>query len=121
MTSFKTYVMADCRKPIRFENCDLQLGILGSKTPGIRLERLVKDKVSKPDTERSSLGRFTHRARGRGHDHEMYMGFQDVMDRDNWYRMVVEMQTGWKLSVGECVCVWRGRGEAMTWMEAVSR
>ena len=45
VTSFRTYTMADLRKPIRFDKCDLQLSILGAKSPGLRVEPLEKASV----------------------------------------------------------------------------
>ena len=41
----------------------------------------------------------------RGVQAEVFVGFPNAMDRDNWYHMVVEMQMGRKLSLGE------GKGE----------
>lgn len=52
VTTFKTYVMADLRKAIRFDKCDCQVSILGGvKSPGIRVEQLEKGvKHEKQDT-----------------------------------------------------------------------
>ena len=57
VTTFKTHVMADLRAPIRFEKFSyLNNSLLGSKIPGIRLERLDKPRTSvtrEPSTRRS--------------------------------------------------------------------
>ena len=46
VTTFKTHVMADLRAPIRFEKFSyLNNSLLGSKIPGIRLERLDKPRL----------------------------------------------------------------------------
>lgn len=37
----------------------------------------------------------------RGVTADVYVGFANAVDRDNWYHMVVEMQIGRKLSLGE--------------------
>lgn len=93
VTSFRTYTMADLRKPIRFDKCDLQLSILGAKSPGLRVEPLEKASVASPSVRHT---RGTNRAKQCS---DRYIGFQDAMDRENWYRMIVEMTNGWKLSL----------------------
>jgi len=97
VTTFKTYVMADLRKAIRFDKCDCQVSILGGvKSPGIRVEQLEKGmKHEKQDTGDRKL--FTRTRRGVTAD--VYVGFANAVDRDNWYHMVVEMQIGRKLSL----------------------
>ena len=67
MTTFKTYEMADLRKPIRFDKCDCQVSILGVKSPGIRVEHLQKGvKQEKHDTGKEKGGGKGRRGRGGG-------------------------------------------------------
>ena len=56
VSSFKTYVMADLRKAIRFDKCDCQLSVLGVKSPGIRVEHLEKKPVKQEATTSSEEG-----------------------------------------------------------------
>ena len=68
VSSFKTYVMADLRKAIRFDKCDCQLSVLGVKSPGIRVEHLEKKPVKQEATTSSEEGGRERRERrgGRG-------------------------------------------------------
>ncbi len=53
VAAFKTYELADLRTKIRFENFSHSTMILGTKFPGIRIEKL--DKSGSGDSGRPSL------------------------------------------------------------------
>ena len=68
VSSFKTYVMADLRKAIRFDKCDCQLSVLGVKSPGIRVEHLEKKPVKQEATTASEEGGRERRERRGGRE-----------------------------------------------------
>ena len=80
--------MADLRESIRFEKFSYQYtAFIGTKSPGIRIEAL--------DTPRESVESKKRRS------NDLYMAFQDPLDREFWYHIIVEVQAGWKQSQSE--------------------
>ena len=53
--------------------------------------------VSSPLTERVTA-RITRNRHNRLASSDSYAGFEAVTDRDHWYRMLMEVQSGWKVS-----------------------
>ena len=43
-------------------------------------------------------GRLTRCKQNRLASGDSYAGFEDIVDRDHWYRMILEVQNGWKVS-----------------------
>jgi hypothetical protein len=100
VTNFRTHVLADLRRNLRIEKSDLPLGILpGSKMPGITI---VYDNREEPREEKTVTERVTARlVRNKHHslaNTDSYAGFEDVVDRDDWYRMLLEVQRGWMVA-----------------------
>ena len=90
MTGFKTQQMADLRQAIRFEKFSYQYtAFIGTKSPGIRIEAL----------EASNCKETTEVKKRRSND--LYMAFQDPLEREFWYHIIVEVQAGWKQSQSE--------------------
>ena len=86
VTGFKTQQMADLRHAIRFEKFSYQYTFLGTKSPGIRIETLDAPK------------RDTLEGKKRRPQVDLYMSFQDPLDREFWYHIIVEVQAGLKQS-----------------------
>ena len=43
-------------------------------------------------------GRLTRGKQNRLASGDSYAGFENIVDRDHWYRMILEVQNGWKVS-----------------------
>ena len=85
MTGFKTHQMADLRHSIRFEKFSYQYtAFIGTKSPGIRIEALEAPRDTLDGKKRKSVDQF--------------MAFQDPLEREFWYHIIVEVQAGWKQS-----------------------
>ena len=79
--------MADLRHSIRFEKFSYQYtAFIGTKSPGIRIEALEAPRVTLEGkkSSRKSVDQF--------------MAFQDPLEREFWYHIIVEVQAGWKQS-----------------------
>ena len=89
MTGFKTHQMADLRHSIRFEKFSYQYtAFIGTKSPGIRIETLER-------TARDNMEGRKRKAI------DQFMAFQDPLEREFWYHIIVEVQAGWKQSQSE--------------------
>ena len=85
VTGFKTHQMADLRHSIRFEKFSYQYtAFIGTKSPGIRIERLEAPRDTLEGKKRKAVDQF--------------MAFQDPQEREFWYHIIVEVQAGWKQS-----------------------
>ena len=77
--------MADLRHSIRFEKFSYQYtAFIGTKSPGIRIERLEAPRDTLEGKKRKAVDQF--------------MAFQDPQEREFWYHIIVEVQAGWKQS-----------------------
>ena len=83
--------MADLRQAIRFEKFSYQYtAFIGTKSPGIRIETLENTPKESADTrKKKSIDQF--------------MAFQDPVEREFWYHIIVEVQAGWKQSQSEWI------------------
>ena len=90
VTGFKTHQMADLRHSIRFEKFSYQYtAFIGTKSPGIRIETLEAPRDTMEGRKRKPVDQF--------------MAFQDPLEREFWYHIIVEVQAGWKQSQSKLV------------------
>ena len=59
------------------------------------------ERLERADSKERVDSRFTKtRSAPRGQV-DLFMAFQDALERESWYHMAVEVQQGWKLAEGK--------------------